>query len=164
MKKKAQVRHRIAPPLIRNLMEEVRIGAVSAREAAAYLELSRSRFYELYGAYLAVYKSGKHREWEPGVSGGDRTPKWPVAVTDLLRKQLSAAPPASYHFAAREVLRVCSYRLDRAQVRRWAAANNLAHAESIRSWQRRRLGKPWHHDAASHIGFPSSAADARYAR
>ena len=43
-----------------------------------------------------------------------------VAVVGLLRKRLSCEPSAPYSFAASEALRVCGFKMDRAQVRRWA--------------------------------------------
>jgi len=142
-------------------MEGLRKGEVSARTAAETLELSRSRFYVLFSDYLAAYGPGTHRNWVPGVSGGDHASVWPPAVTALLRKRLSSEPPASYSFAASEVLRLHDYRLDRAQVRRWAMANDLAHGKvprrpkaPVRRWQRSQIGELWQLDATPHRWFP----------
>ncbi|HOW68233.1 MAG TPA: hypothetical protein PK256_23370, partial [Verrucomicrobiota bacterium] len=77
--------------------------------------------------YLDACAHHRQHLWSPGVSGGDHAPDWPPQVEALLRKRLSSKPPASYSFAASEVLRLCGYSLDRAQVRRWAIANHLAH-------------------------------------
>lgn len=81
----------------------------------------------------------------------------------LLRKRLVSDPPASYSFAASEALRVCGYRLDRAQVRRWAMANDLAHKTAprrsqapVRRWQRSQIGELWQLDATPHRWFPPS--------
>ncbi len=142
-------------------MEGLRTGEVSARTAAEALELSRSRFYVLFSDYLAAYGPGTHRNWVPGVSGGDHASVWAPAVTALLRKRLSSEPPASYSFAASEVLRLHDYRLDRAQVRRWAMANDLAHGKvprrpqaPVRRWQRSQIGELWQLDATPHRWFP----------
>lgn len=143
------------------MLECVRTGKVSAQAAAEALELSRSRFYVLLSDYLVAYGPGKHRSWEPGVSGGDHAPTWPPVVTALLRKRLSSKPPSSYSFAASEVLRLCSFRLDRAQVRHWAMANDLAHGKipwrhqaPVRRWQRSKIGELWQLDATPHRWFP----------
>jgi hypothetical protein len=81
----------------------------------------------------------------------------------LLRKRLSSKPPASYSFAASEVLRLCGFTLDRAQVRRWAIENNLAHATAappalapVRRWQRSQIGELWQLDASPHRYLPHS--------
>lgn len=155
--------HRIAPPLIRHVLDGVRTGEMSAQAAAEALGLSRTRLYELFSDYLAAYGPGKHRDWAPGVSGGDHTSVWPPEVADLLRKRLGSDPPASYSFAASEALRVCGYRLDRAQVRRWAMVNALAHGKvprrpqsPVRRWQRSQIGELWQLDATPHRWFPPS--------
>lgn len=97
----------------------------------------------------------------PGLSGGDHAPRWPAEVQALLTKRLSSKPPASYSFAASEVLRLCQYQLTRAQVRRWAMENNLAHPKPnhgptapIRRWQRSQIGELWQLDATPHRWFP----------
>jgi hypothetical protein len=97
----------------------------------------------------------------PGISGGDHAPDWPAEVHALLTKRLSSKPPASYSFAASEVLRLCDYKLTRAQVRRWAIENNLAHPKPnhgptapIRRWQRSQIGELWQLDASPHRWFP----------
>lgn len=79
----------------------------------------------------------------------------------MLRKRLSSQPPANYSFAASEVLRLCDFKLDRAQVRRWALENHLAHPKPnfktpapIRRWQRAQIGELWQLDASPHRWFP----------
>lgn len=144
-------------------MEGVRIGEVSALTAAEALGLSRSRLYELFSDYLVAYGPGHHETWEPRTSGGDHAPNWPADVIALLRKRLSSDPPSSYSFAASESLRVCGYHLDRAQVRRWAMANELSHGKvprrpqaPVRRWQRSQIGELWQLDATPHRWFPPS--------
>lgn len=145
------------------MLECVRSGDVSVSVAAEELGLSCRRLYQLYGDYLAAYGPGTHGTWVPGISGGDHRPDWPPAVTALLHKRLASDPPASYSFTASEALRLCNYRLDRAQVRRWAMANNLAHGKvprrpqaPVRRWQRSRIGELWQLDATPHRWFPPS--------
>src|ERR1019366_2422415 len=66
-------------------------------------------------------------------------------------------------FAASEALRLHPFKLDRAQVRRWAIANQLAHAvpprrvlAPVRRWQRAQVGELWQLDASPHRWFPHS--------
>jgi hypothetical protein len=80
-----------------------------------------------------------------------------------LVKRLACSPPCPYSFAASEALRLHAYKLDRAQVRRWALANKLAHAVPpkkvhavVRRWQRAQIGELWQLDASPHRWFPHS--------
>jgi len=159
---KNQLIHRCSVPFIRHVLAEFRSGELCASDAAAELELSRSWFYELYSDYLAAGLSRDQR-WSPGVSGGDHAAEWPAGVEALLRARLSTRPASSYSFVASEVLRLCDFKLDRAQVRRWAIQNQLAQparpekiVASVRRWQRSRVGELWQLDASPHQYFPSS--------
>ena len=131
-----------------------------ASEAASELSLSRSRFYEIYAAYLRACAQSTQRHWQPGSSGGNRFPQWPAPVLALLRKLLSAIPPASYSFAASEVHRRHALKLDRATVRRWALAQELApdtghkkRPRPVRRWQVQQIGQLWQYDASPHHWF-----------
>jgi hypothetical protein len=82
---------------------------------------------------------------------------------DLLKKRLACSPPCPYSFAASEALRLHAFKLDRAQVRRWALAHQLAHAvppkkvlAPVRRWQRAQIGELWQLDASPHRWFPHS--------
>jgi hypothetical protein len=137
--------------------------SLTATEAAEQLGLSRSRFYTLSTNYLRACAREQAGLWVPGTSGGDHTTAWPEPVTDLLKKRLACAPPCPYSFAASEALRLHSFKLDRAQVRRWALANQRAHAvppkrvlAPVRRWQRARIGELWQLDASPHRWFPTS--------
>ena len=136
--------------------EELKAGA-----AAEKLGLGRSRFYELYSDYLQASAHHQESTWRPKTSGGDHAPDWPPEVEALLRKRLSSKPPASYSFAASDVLRKCKFQVDRAQVRRWAIEHGLAHPKPnhrptapVRRWQRSRIGELWQLDATPHRWFP----------
>jgi hypothetical protein len=138
-----------------------RAGEIKARAAVETLGLSRSRFYELYSDYLRACAYHRQAAWTPSVSGGDHAPGWPPQVEALLRKRLASQPPASYSFAASEVLRQCQYKIDRAQVRRWAIEHELAHPRPnhrptapVRRWQRSHIGELWQLDATPHRWFP----------
>ena len=137
---------------------------LKAGAAAKQLGLARTRFYEVYGDYLQACAHHQQSTWTPGVSGGDHAPEWPAEVDALLHKRLGSNPPASYSFAASEVLRKCHFQLDRAQVRGWAIRHNLAHPKPnhrplapVRRWQRSQIGELWQLDATPHPGFPTAA-------
>lgn len=136
--------------------------ALNAAEAAEQLGLSPSRLYALSTEYLRARVKKRGSLWTPGGSGGDHAAPWPQPVLDLLRKRLGCSPPCPYSFAASEALRLHTFKLDRAQVRRWAIENNLAHAvppkrvlAPVRRWQRARIGELWQLDASPHRWFPS---------
>lgn len=153
--------HRLAAPFIRHVLSQFRRQALSASQAATELGISRSRFYQLWADYLrAVARRQAHR-WAPCPSGGNRRKPWPAAVPKLLRKLLSATPPASYSFAASEVHRRCERKLDRATVRRWALRHDWAvhsrpaHSTApIRRWQMQQIGALWQYDASPHHWLP----------
>jgi hypothetical protein len=157
-----QLRHRHAPSFIRHVLDAFGQQALNATEAAEQLGLSPSRLYALSTAYLRARAQKRESLWTPGSSGGDHSAPWPQRVLDLLRKRLDCSPPCPYSFAASEALRLHAFKLDRAQVRRWAIENNLAHAvppkrilAPVRRWQRARIGELWQLDASPHHWFPS---------
>jgi hypothetical protein len=148
--------------LIRHVLAGFGAGQLKANMAAQKLGLSRSRFYELYGEYLKACAYHRQSTWTPSVSGGDHAPDWPTEVQTLLRKRLSSKPPASYSFAASEALRLHAFKVDRAQVRRWAIEHELAHPRptrpvraAIRRWQRSQIGELWQLDSTPHRWFPT---------
>jgi hypothetical protein len=141
-----------------------RAGSLKVKPAVKKLGLSRSRFYKVYSDYLRACAHREQATWIPGVSGGDHASAWPPEVHELLRKRLSSQPPASYSFAASEALRLCQFKLDRAQVRRWAIEHHLDHPKPnhrptapVRRWQRSHIGELWQLDATPHPWFPGSA-------
>jgi len=160
--KHQQLRHRHAPSFIRHVLDTFRQRTLSAAQAAEQLGLSRSHLYTLSTAYLRARAQQQAALWIPGGSGGDHSAPWPQPVVDLLRKRLGCSPPCPYSFAASEALRLHAFKLDRAQVRRWAIAHHLAHAvpakrvlAPVRRWQRARIGELWQLDASPHRWFPS---------
>ena len=141
-------------------MARFRRRLLSAREASAELVLSRSRFYVLYSGYLRACAQRRQRLWRPGQSGGNHHPGWPVEVTTLLRKLLNARPASSYSFAASEVHRRYQFKLDRASVRRWALAEELApdtkykrSRKPVRRWQVQQIAQLWQYDTSPHRWF-----------
>jgi transposase InsO family protein len=149
--------------LIRHLLASYRRQQLSASEAAKELGLARTRFYELYANYLKACAQGQAAAWTPRVSGGNHQPQWSTDVTALLTKLLSSKPPSSYSAAASELLRRLDFKTDRASVRRWALANQLAPdtrykkpPKPVRRWQVRDLGALWQYDATPHPFLPNS--------
>jgi len=145
------------------VLEAFRRHTLTATEAAQQLDLSRSRFYALASAYLLARSKKQEHLWLPRTSGGDHSSPWPQPVTDLLKKRLACSPPCPYSFAASEALRLHSFKLDRAQVRRWAIENGMAHPvpakrvlAPVRRWQRTQIGELWQLDASPHRWFPHS--------
>jgi hypothetical protein len=145
------------------VLDRFRQRAWTATQAAEQLGLSPSRLYALATAYNTARVRQPQRLWTPGPSGGDHATAWPQPVLDLLQKRLACSPPCPYSFAASEALRLHAFKLDRAQVRRWALQNNLAHAvppkkvrAAVRRWQRAQVGELWQLDASPHRWFPHS--------
>jgi hypothetical protein len=161
---KLQLIHRIAAPLIRHILAEHRAERLCAEEAAKELNLSRSRFYTLYSQYLRACNEGHSLDWVPGLSGGDHVPDWPPEVIATLTRLLRSKPASSYSAAASELLRRFDFRTDRASIRRWALANNLAPdtrykapAKPVRRWQVRDWGALWQYDASPHLWLPQQS-------
>lgn len=158
-----QLAHRHAPAFIRDVLANFCQDSLTAAAAADELGLSRSRLYALATAYRRARARKLGAVWTPGRSGGNHAAPWPQPVLALLTKRLVCSPPCSYSFVASEALRLHNFKLDRAQVRRWALANALAHAvppkkvlAAVRRWQRHRIGELWQLDASPHRWFPNS--------
>ena len=159
--KHQQLFHRHAPAFIRHVLDSFRQRTLSAAQAAEQLSLSPSRLYALATAYSTACARKQPPLWTPGTSGGDHATAWPQPVLDRLKKRLACVPPCPYSFVASEALRLHAFKLDRAQVRRWALANKLAHAvppkkvlAPVRRWQRAQIGELWQLDASPHRWFP----------
>ena len=142
------------------MLEAFRQHTLTPTQAAAELGLSRSRLYTLATAYRAACAKKSDAAWTPGTSGGNHAQPWPAPVLALLQKRLACVPPCPYSFVASEARRLHDFKLDRAQVRRWARENKLAHAQppqkiraAVRRWQRAQLGELWQLDASPHRWF-----------
>jgi len=163
LEKYQQLPHRHAPSFIRHVLEAFRQHTLPATAAARHLGLSRSRLYTLATVYNAACAQQPQTLWTPGASGGNHASAWPPPVLELLKKRLACSPPCPYSFAASEALRLHAFKLDRAQVRRWAIAHQLAHVvpprkmlAPVRRWQRAQIGELWQLDASPHRWFPHS--------
>jgi len=150
----------LGAPLVREILAAFRRQEIHASVGALRLGVGRTRFYQLYSAYLRACSQGRQADWTPTISGGNRAPGWPAAVEPLLRKLLGVRPPAPYRFVASEVLRRLNYNVDPATVRRWALAHGLAHEPlksrplaPTRRWQCLKIGALWQLDASPHPWF-----------
>jgi hypothetical protein len=158
---KLQLAHRVTAPLIRHLFAQARSGLLSPEAVALELGISLSRFYQLRTDYLLACAQGHAQTWSPGVSGGDHHPDWTAEVTALITKLLSSKPPSSYSAAASELHRRLNFTTDRASVRRWALAHQLAPdtrykptPKPVKRWQARDYGALWQYDASPHAWLP----------
>jgi hypothetical protein len=166
LEKYQQLLHRHAPSFVRHVLEGFRKWRLNASEAADQLQISRSRLYALRTEYLKACANKTAHVWVPGGSGGDHTSAWPAPVLSLLKKRLGSSPPCPYSFVASEALRLHAFKLDRAQVRRWALENDFAHPvppprphAPVRRWQRSQIGELWQLDASPHPWFPQLPLD-----
>jgi hypothetical protein len=154
----------LGAPYVREVMVRFRTQELSADEAAAELDLSRSQFYRLWSRYLAAVAQGQHEQWVPGTSGGDHRPEWSEEVTELCRRLLSSRPPCSYSLVASEIDRRLHVHLDRATIRRWALEHELApdtrwkqKDKPVRRWQTQKVGQLWQYDVSPHPWFVGQA-------
>lgn len=150
-------------PLIRHLLASHRHEKLSAQAAATELGLSLAGFYKLYGCYLRACAQGHAQTWSPGLSGGNHHPHWSAEAVALLSKLLAAKPAVSYSAAASELKRRLNFQTDRASVRRWAIAHQLAPdtrykktRPPVKRWQARDYGALWQYDASPHAWLPDN--------
>jgi hypothetical protein len=161
---KPQLPHRCPAPFARHILEQVRTGQLSTVAGAQELNVHLSHLYRLRTDYLRAYAQGRVDLWTPVVSGGDHHPDWTAEVTALITKLLSSQPPSSYSAAASEVHRRLNFKTDRASVRRWALAHQLAPdtrykstPKPVKRWQARNYGALWQYDASPHAWLPGSS-------
>lgn len=145
---------------MRDVLRRFRAQKLSRADACSELGLGRTRFYELYSSYLTACAARQAKQWSPGLSGGNHRQPPPAPVLATLRKLLGTKPPCSYSLAASEVLRRHDFAIDRATVRRWALAQDLAPVgprkkapRPIRRWQVQDIGQLWQYDASPHRWF-----------
>jgi len=158
---KPQLARRLCAPLVRHLFARLRAGELSAAALAAELGLGLTRVYDLRTSYLLACAQGHEGTWQPGLSGGDHRSPWPPEADQLARRLLCSKPRSSYSAVASELLRRLGLKTDRASVRRWAIARNLAPntryktpAKPVRRWQARDYGALWQYDATPHAFLP----------
>ena len=133
----------------------------AASGLAAELGFGLARIYQLRTGYLRACAEGRAGIWQPGFRAAiiSRTGR-PDAVA-LATRLLSSSPRSSYSAVASELLRRLGFKTNRASVRRWAIAHNLAPdtrykkpAKPVRRWQARDFGALWQYDATPHAWLP----------
>jgi hypothetical protein len=142
-------------------LAQARADLLSPAAVAPERGVSVSRFYQLRTDYLLACAQGHAETWSPGLSGGDHHPNWSAEGTALRTKRLASKPPSSYSAAASELHRRLHFKTDRARVRRWARAHQLAPAtrykpirKPVKRWQARDDGALWQYDASPHAWLP----------
>ena len=152
----------VLAPLIRHVLAAFRAEELKAQTAAEPPGSFASSFLQalrrLPGApVLTISKPLGRPAFLAAITRRPGRPRWTRSCTS----GSSSKPPASYSFAASEVFRKCHFKVDRAQVRRWAMENNLAHPKPnhrptapVKRWQRSRIGELWQLDATPHPWFP----------
>ncbi len=158
---KLQLAHRIPAPLIRHLLAQARSGLLTLKAVALELGVSLSRCYQLRTDYLRACARGGAGTWSPKCSGGNHHPDWSPEATTLATQLLSAKPPPAYSAVASELHRRLNFLTDRATVRRWALAHQLAPntrykptPKPVKRWQARDYGAHWQYDASPHPWLP----------
>ncbi len=158
---KLQLAHRIPAPLIRHLLAQARSGLLNPKAVALELGVSLSRFYQLRTGYLLACAQSGADTWSPTLSGGNHRPDWSSEATALATQLLSSKPPSAYSAVASELHRRLNFLTDRASVRRWARAHQLAPdtryqpiPKPVKRWQARDYGALWQYDASPHAWLP----------
>jgi len=156
---KKQLTHRFPPDFIRRTIKDFNSGGLDAASAAARLEVSRSRLYQLRSAYLR-----DRAAYAPGASGGDRRRAWPAEIVEFLHDFLPLQSPPNYQLVADELERLCGFKRARSTVESYVK-QHLAHlvpnppakTRTYRRFRRARVGELWQHDSSIHQWWPASA-------
>jgi hypothetical protein len=142
-------------------LAQARSGLLTPKAVALELGVSLSRFYQLRTDYLLACAQGGADTWSPTLSGGDHQPDWSSEATALATQLLSSKPPSAYSALASELHRRLNFLTDRASVRRWALAHQLAPdtrykptPKPVKRWQARDYGALWQYDASPHAWLP----------
>lgn len=130
---------------------------IDAAEACAYLEVSRSRLYELRTAWLK-----DQGRFVPAASGGVRREVWPGEVLDFLRDFVPLQVPPNYQLIADELERLHRFKRARSTVEQYVK-NHLHHlipqperkARTYRRFRRAHVGELWQHDSSVHQWWPA---------
>jgi hypothetical protein len=108
---KKQLAHRHPAGFVRRTLEDFNAGTLDALTAASHFGVSRSRLYELRGAFLR-----KRVDYGPKTSGGDRSEDWPAKTRCLLEEFLPLQNPPNYQVVADELERLWRFRRARSTV------------------------------------------------
>lgn len=157
-KRSKQLVHRLPAEFVRRVLKDFNQGVLGAADAAARLEVSRARLYQLRTGYLRDKAA-----YCPQSSGGARREQWPAAVIDFLTG-FAAAKPSNYQLVADELLRLCQFRRARSTVEAYVKAHlphlvatPPARPKGYRRFRRAHVGELWQHDSSLHQWWPAAS-------
>lgn len=160
--KHQQLIHRQPPAFIRHILSDFNGGELTAAQACARLEVSRTRLYELRTAWLRD-KAG----YSPSPSGGDRREPWPPEVIAFLHDFLPLQNPPNFPLVADEMERLHCFKRARSTVEAYVKARLaglIARPQPKlrvrRRFRRARIGELWQHDSSIHQWWPDAAKQA----
>lgn len=142
---------------VRKTLVDFNNRAIDAAEACAYLEVSRSRLYELRTAWLKDQVG-----FVPTASGGVRREVWPGEVLDFLRSFVPLQVPPNYQLIADELERLHHFKRARSTVEQYIKTH-LHHLipqperkpRTYRRFRRAYVGELWQHDSSIHQWWPA---------
>ncbi len=158
-KRSKQLVHRLPAEFVRRVLKDFNQGVLGAADAAARLEVSRARLYQLRTGYLRDKAA-----YCPQSSGGARREQWPAAVIDFLTGFLPLQSPPNYQLVADELLRLCQFRRARSTVEAYVKAHlphlvatPPARPKGYRRFRRAHVGELWQHDSSLHQWWPAAS-------
>ena len=153
-----QLSKRLGMADIRHTISSFCEGKISSLQTCEALQIGKTRLYQLRTDFLLAKGLGRASVWTPKSSGGHHKSPWPAEVSSFLKKVLSHH--YSYAFAASEVLRLFSFKLDCSQIRNWALKQGIISQTPkprppihTRRWQRTNVGELWQLDATTERWF-----------
>lgn len=154
--KHKQLIHRQPPAFVRRILNDFNGGELTAAEACARLEVSRTRLYELRTAWLRN-KQG----YCPSPSGGDHMEQWPAEVIAFLHAFLPLQSPPNFQLVADEMKRLHRFKRARSTVEAYVKkhmvkwmAQPQPKLRVRRRFRRARIGELWQHDSSIHQWWP----------
>lgn len=155
---KKQLIHRLPAEFVRSILSDFNAGALDAASAAARLEVSRTRLYELRTAWLKD-RSG----YLPAASGGDHAEAWPAEVIAFLKRFLPLQIPPNFQLAADEMERLHGFTRARSTVEAYVKAHladliakPAKKPRTYRRFRRAHVGELWQHDSSIHQWWPAA--------
>lgn len=154
---KKQLKRRLPAEFVRRILRDFNDGTLDAGHAAASLEVSRSRLYQMRTDYLRNKEA-----YQPTASGGARKEKWPAQAVGFLSGFLPLASPPNYQLAADELDRQHRFKRSRSAVEAFAkrhfpdlVAKPEKKPRTYRRFRRANVGELWQHDSSIHQWWPA---------
>lgn len=154
---KKQLAHRHPAGFVRRTLEDFNAGTLDAITAASHLGVSRSRLYELRGAFLC-----KRADYGPKTSGGDRSEDWPAETRCLLEEFLpckirptTSSWPTNSSASADSAGHAPRTRpTSKHTMRIWCLLRPASPGFTGAS-RREHIGELWQHDSSVHQWWPA---------